>query len=194
MRPGRPEGGQKPENEGRDEKVERMLKILENIDYIIEGRSILIDNVRTASELLYELSTHVKEHMQTSISMEEMIEKLRPILSRVDEWMSNILFILPQIEGSFLIIVQETKDLLDRLEKEKEYELLVNRLRYLFEKEKKDFENLIEILIKMVLSYIEKARMVGTHFAILEIINIVKNANELLERLNKLKKIHFSQN
>jgi hypothetical protein len=46
----------------------------------------------------------------------------------------------------------------------------------------------------MVLSYIEKARMVGTHFAILEIINIVKNANELLERLNQLKKIHFSQN
>jgi hypothetical protein len=194
MRPGGPEGGQKPENEGRDERVERMLKILENIDYIIEGRSRLIDNVRTASELLNELSTHVKEHMQTSISMEEMIEKLRPVLSRVDEWMSNILFILPQIEVIFLGIVQETRDLLDRLEKEKEYELLVNRLRYLFEKEKKDFENLIEILINMVLSYIEKARMIGTHFAILEIINIVKNANELLERLNQLKKIHFSQN
>jgi len=189
MRPPGPEGGQKPENEGRDERVERMLKILENIDYIIEGRSILIDNVRTASELLYELSTHVKEHMQTSISMEEMIEKLRPVLSRVDEWMSNILFILPQIEGIFLRIVQETKDLLDRLEEEKEYELLVKRLRYLFDKEKKDFENLIEILINMVLSYIEKARMVGTHFAILEIINIVKNANELLERLNQLKKL-----
>jgi hypothetical protein len=137
MRPPGPEGGQKPENEGRDERLERMLKILENIDYLIEGRSILIDNVRTASELLNELSTHVKEHMQTSISMEEMIEKLRPVLYRVDEWMSNILFILPQIEGIFLRIVQETRDLLDRLEEEKEYELLVNRLRYLFDKEKK---------------------------------------------------------
>jgi hypothetical protein len=194
MRPGGPEGGQNIESEGRDERVERMLKILENIDYLIEGRSILINNVRTASELLYELSTYIKEHMQTSISMEEMIEKLRPVLSRVDKWMSNILLILPQIEGSFLRIVQETRDLLDRLEEEKEYELLVNRLRYLFEKEKKDFENLIEILINMVLSYIEKAKMVGTHFAILEIINIVKNANELLERLNQLKTTHFSKN
>jgi len=191
MRPPGPEGGQKPENKGRDERVERMLKILENIDYIIEGRSRLIDNVRTAIDLLYELSTYIEEHMKTSISMKEMIENLKPVLSSVDKWMSNILFILPQIESIFLRIVQETEDLLNRLEYD---ELLVNRLRYLFDKEKKDFENLIEILIKIVWLYVEKARMVRTHFAILEIINIVKNANELLERLNQLKKTHFSKN